>query len=201
MSDPAAVLDLEPEDLDGHTIDELSDYLDSDRRPADPSIDNSPSCQIALGALQRLRTVTATFLDDDGEVATGTDQDWISTVLAVLPMEVRRGRLFPLPVAEPSMDAHITEGALRGLIRATGDTVPGLLVGAVRIDVLESGAEAALTIEIALVYGTVLAEAEDALRRALRIALAPHAPFAVRRIDVHAVDVILPRQKREGRAP
>ena len=39
------------EDLDGHTIEELSDYLDAGRTPVDASIEGSPGCRIALDAL------------------------------------------------------------------------------------------------------------------------------------------------------
>ena len=55
MSDPVFVLGFEPEDLDGHSIDELTDYLERGRTPADPSIEGSPACRNALRALERLR--------------------------------------------------------------------------------------------------------------------------------------------------
>ena len=42
---------IEPDDLDGHTIDELADYLDAGMQPADPSIDDSAACQNALAAI------------------------------------------------------------------------------------------------------------------------------------------------------
>ena len=38
MDDPGTVLALEPEDLDGHTVEELDDYLDRGCTPPDPSI-------------------------------------------------------------------------------------------------------------------------------------------------------------------
>jgi hypothetical protein len=190
MSDPAGLLRLEPDDLDGHTLDELSDYLDRGQQPADPSIDGSPACRIALSALQRLRAVTGSFLEDD-ERAAGTDEDWIGRVLAVLPLEARAGRDFPLPVAEPDTDASVTEGALRGLVRSIGDAVPGLLVGSVRFgDADPVTQEVDLDVQIALRYGVPLRGAEAELRDALRAGLAPHAPFRLGRVDIRVVALI-----------
>ena len=46
--------DADPADLDGHTIDELGEYLDRGRIPFDPSIEASPGCQLALQSMERL---------------------------------------------------------------------------------------------------------------------------------------------------
>lgn len=194
MSDPGAVLGLEPDDLDGHTLDELEDYLDAGREPADPSIDDSPACQIALGALQRLRALAGAYLDQPVP-ADDAGQGWIANVLAVLPLEARAGRAFPLPVALPDTTGSVTEGALRGLIRDVGDHIPGLLVGRVHILPRPGATVADLEVEIALVYGAVLQEVADALRAALREQLARHAPFEIRRIDVRLTSVVVPTRQ------
>lgn len=186
MSDSDAVLSLEPEDLDGHTIEELSDYLDGGRQPGDPSIDNSPACQIALGALQRLKNVAGTYLDVDPGSA-GTDEDWISAVLTAIPIDARAGRHFPWPSNTPTLAAHTTEGAIRGLVRAVGDDVPGLLVGSVRI---EGDEPVVLKVDVALVFGTRLLEADAAFRRMLQRVLPDHLPFAIGAIDIRVVGLI-----------
>jgi hypothetical protein len=190
MSDPLDLLRLEPEDLDGHTLDELSDYLDRGKQPAVPSIDDSPACRIALAALERLRAVTGSLLDDaEGGDAVG--QDWIGRVLAVLPIEARAGRSFPLPVDDPDTEASVTEGALRGLVRSIGDAVPGLLVGSVRIGHPDPETqEVDLVVQVALRYGLPLQDAEAAFRSALRQGLAPHAPFRLGRVDIRVVALI-----------
>lgn len=190
MSDPGDLLRLEPEDLDGHTLDELGDYLDRGRRPADPSIDDSPACQIALSALSRLRAVAGSFLEDDDR-STGADQDWIGRVLAVLPIEARAGRDFPLPIGDPDTDASVTEGALRGLVRSIGDAVPGLLVGGVRFGRSDPETEQVdVDVQIGLRYGVPLQAAEADFRTALRAGLATHAPFRLGRIDIRVVSLI-----------
>lgn len=187
-----AVLALEPGDLDGHTLDDLEDYLEHDRQPADASIDNSPSCQIALSALQRLHDIAGDYLDRN-EAPTGTDEDWISTVLATLPLDTRAGRHFPYPTTYPNLTAHVTEAAIRGLIRATGDAVPGLLIGKVEIGTQEQDPGAVdLQIEAALLWGTPLQDADMLLRAQLQKVLPLHAPFVVQTIDIRIVDLIAP---------
>jgi hypothetical protein len=187
MSDPAAVLGLEPEDLDGHTIDELTDYLEHGRTPAEPSIDNSPACQIALGALQRLQDLAGTLLDVPDTDAPSIDQNWITAVLAAIPVDARAGRHFPWPTNTVQAAAYTTEGAVRGLIRAVGDDVPGLLVGSVRIG---SGVPTPIDIDVALVHGTRLVDAVTTFRSTLRSALQGHLPFALGAINVTVVGLI-----------
>ena len=60
---PEALDALEPGDLDGHSIDELTDYLDAGMQPADPSIDDSPACQNALAAIIRIRHASLRSLE------------------------------------------------------------------------------------------------------------------------------------------
>jgi hypothetical protein len=193
MSDPADVLSLEPEDLDGHTIDELTDYLEAGCEPADPTIDDSPSCRLALAALARLRDLASTYLDDASSDTT-TGPDWIGGVLAAIPVDARPGRSFPVRFDDPRIEATVTEGALRGLVRAVGDGIQGLLVGGVRIGV---GDPAPLSVDVALVHGAALPVAVDALRRRLRAALVDQAPFTIGPIDVAVVGlIVLPPESR-----
>src|SRR5690606_10365468 len=63
--DDATPLGLDPSDLDGHTIEELTDYLDAGREPANSSIDSSAGCVLALDALERLRALTPALMARD----------------------------------------------------------------------------------------------------------------------------------------
>ena len=188
MTDPAFAFGFEPEDLDGHTLDELTDYLERGRQPVDPSIEGSPACRNALRALERLRDLARSYLDDHSKGGlSATGQSWISAVLAAIPVDARAGRRFPFPVGEPDVTVHITEGAIRGLIRAVGDDVPGLLVGSVR---LGSDEPVPLSIDVAVVFGVPVPEAVESFRDALRQVLPDQVPFPIGSIDVHVVSVI-----------
>jgi hypothetical protein len=193
MSDPTPLPlpGFGPEDLDGHTLEELADYLERDRRPVDPSIEESPACLIALDALQRLRDTAGSFLDDDQ--ADAASDDWIGAVLEAIPLDARSGRSFPIRTPYPDLDAAVTEGALRGLVRAIGDAVPGLLVGGVR---LSPGGTPSLDVDVALVHGHALPDAVDRLRRDLFGELPLHVPFPVDVVDVHVVGLIVPKEGR-----
>jgi len=188
MTDPGAVLGFEPEDLDGHTIDELTDYLERGRAPVDPSIEDSPACRSALRALQRLRDLARTYLDDDQD-REEPGRSWIGAVLAAIPIEARAGRRFPFALDDPAVTVHVTEGAIRGLIRAVGDDVPGLLVGSVR---LGDDRPASLTIDVALVHGAPLTDAVAVFRRGLQQVLPEQVPFPIGAIDIHVVALIEP---------
>lgn len=186
MTDAAIPLGFEPEDLDGHTLDELTEYLERDRQPADPSIDDSPACRNALRALEGVRRLARAYLD---EVPPPGEQRWIESVLAAIPIDARAGRRFPFPVGDPAVTVHITEGAIRGFVRAVGDDVPGLLVGSVR---LGSDEPVPLSIDVAVVYGVQVTGAVESFRQALRQALPEQVPFPIGSIDVHVVGVIDP---------
>jgi len=188
MTDPP-VPSAVPDDLDGHTLEELSDYLDRGRTPLDPSIEMSPACRIALAGLERLRALAGPLLQLDAESAPADDR-WMDRVLSRISLESRSGRRFPLVDLPTDADAVVTEGALRGLVRAIGDSVPGLLTGRVRFRVDEESSVVDLEVDVHVVYGTPIDEAVAELRRRVAALLPLHAPFAVRALDVHVRDVL-----------
>ncbi|MET4783531.1 hypothetical protein [Glaciihabitans sp. UYNi722] len=129
--DPGA---LDSEDLDGHSIDELSDYLDSGRSPRNPDIENSPGCQIALAALTRLRATTWAMLEAEAESDPERDNVWITRVLDNIKREARAGRDIPISHPDPTVELTVTEGSVRGLIRAAGDGTGGAIIGKCVLD-------------------------------------------------------------------
>ncbi len=126
-------------DLDGHTIEELSEYLDRGRTPADPSIDESPGCRIALAALVRLRTVSQSLLEADAEAEAAAsvserDDRWVRRILGSISRDAHAGRDIPVRSDDPRATLVLTEGAVRGMVRAAGDGVGGVLLGRCRLD-------------------------------------------------------------------
>ena len=119
-------------DLDGHTVDELLDYYDAGFAPANPSIDNSAGCQIAIAAIRRLRTLTDEFLEDEARTLPPLDESWITGILNQISVQAQAGRDIPLYQTESDSAVVITEGAVRAIIRSAGDNLPGLLVGRIR---------------------------------------------------------------------
>ncbi|WNY34907.1 hypothetical protein Q9Q99_07440 [Curtobacterium flaccumfaciens] len=135
LPDSSEALDaLEPGDLDGHSIDELTDYLDAGMQPADPSIDDSPACQNALAAIIRVRHASLRSLEVAAREEAPADESWISGVLANISIEARSGRDVPLRPLSETERPVMTEGAIRSLIRRTGDAVTGVLVARCQLE-------------------------------------------------------------------
>ena len=184
-------LGFEPEDLDGHTMDELADYLDAGRQPADPSIDASPGCRIALDALERLRRLGPALLDQDTAAEPQADESWVRSIIDGIARDARAGRRIPFRVVEPDDDLGITEGAVRGLIRSAGDAVPGVLIGRCRLDgdVTTSGAPIRIEVEASVPYGLPIARLAERLRTEIGERLRTHAELNITGIDILVHDV------------
>ncbi|GAB3143897.1 hypothetical protein [Marisediminicola antarctica] len=180
----------EPEGLDGHTIEELNDYLDRDRTPSDDSIDNSPGSQIALAALERLRGLTRTLLDRDALAEPERDDNWVTSILANLTREVHAGRDIPITHGSSSARLSVTEGAVRGMIRAAGDSVGGIVTGRCRLegDVAVLGEPINVLVDANAFWVDRLAEAEEDVRRAVRAELERHTELTIAAIDVTIED-------------
>jgi uncharacterized alkaline shock family protein YloU len=195
---PAAVLSLEPEELDGYTVDDLSDYLDAGMTPRDPVIDISPACQIALAALARLKTLTATFLDEEAAAEGPQDDSWISSLLQNISLESRAGRQIPYRTAQLRTELVITEGAVRGLIRAAGAMVHGILVGRSTLvgDVTTLDAPIKVEVDATIIWRNNIPDAAEQLRAALQDTLARNTDLNVTGITVTISDVhITPQEK------
>lgn len=188
MPDP---LRMEPDDLDGHTIEELSDYLDSGRFPADSSIDESAGCQIALDALERLRALTPELIAADTKAESEADESWVERILAGIALDARAGRRIPIVIDRPGVDAGITEGAVRGVIRAAENTVPGVLIGRCRFDgdVTVPGEPVLIRVDVSVPYGLPIPSLVDRLRAEISTRLSAHTTLNVTGINITVSDL------------
>jgi hypothetical protein len=123
------------DDLGGHSIEELSDYLDAGREPRDPSIEDSPGARIALDALTRLRRESWAMVEVEVEARAqaAPDRAWLTSILEGISHDAKAGRDIPLSHPNPATQLNITEGSVRGLIRAAGDGTAGAIVGKVTL--------------------------------------------------------------------
>lgn len=185
-------LKLEPENLDGHSIEELSDYLDTDQYPANPSIDQSPGCQMALQALARLRTTAQSLLTADIAANTSRDDSWIRNIMASIGMEARAGRDIPLAHTSSTADLIITEGALRGVIRTAGDNVQGALIGRVKLDgdVTTPREPIVILVNMSVLAGQSIPATADQVRAAIQVELTRHTELNVLSVDITVQDLV-----------
>lgn len=194
-------LQMEPEALDGHTIEELSDYLEAGRAPADPSIDGSPGCRIALDALERLRALSPELLTADSEAEPVPDESWVQGILAGITFDAHAGRRIPITTPSPEANLGITEGAVRGVIRAAESAVPGVLVGKCRFDgdVTVPGEPVLVRVDISVQYGEPIPDLAERLRREISARLATHTTLNVTGIDISVRDIQPPSPTKEKR--
>lgn len=183
---------LEPDDLDGHTIDELADYLDAGMLPPDPSIDDSPACQNALAAIIRLRHSSLGSLEAAAANEAPADESWISGVLANISIEARAGRDVPLRPEAPTERPVMTEGAIRSLIRTAGDAVPGVVIARCSLegDVAELGAPVRIVVEIAVRAGASIPNTAELVRLAVTAAVEAQTDLVVDSVDVVVRDLL-----------
>ncbi|ROQ07144.1 MULTISPECIES: hypothetical protein [unclassified Curtobacterium] len=186
---------LELDDLDGHSIDELADYLDAGMQPPDPTIDGSPACQNALAAILRVRHASLGSLEAAARDEAPADESWIGGVLANISLESRSGRDVPLRAQSESERPVMTEGAIRSLIRRTGDGVPGVLVARCRLDgdVTELAAPVRVVVEVAIMSGPSIVATADLVRTGVAQALAEQTDLVVESIDVVVRDLLEPQ--------
>ena len=192
MTDRAAT-DLEglADDLDGHTIDELADYLDRGRTPMDPTIEVSSSCRHALAALERLRDLTDSLLTGDGASAE-TDESWIESVMSRIAIDARAGADFTIARTSAGDEVVMTEGALRGLIRAAGDGLPGVLVGRIRFagQLDAPGSDVIIALDVVVMHGTAIPATVRRLRSTIHQRLQDHTMLIEPRLDITVRDLI-----------
>ena len=199
-SEPERLLDgLDPEDLDGHTIEELGDYLDAGRQPRDAGIEESPGCLIALDALARLRVESWAMLEGEALADRDRDQSWIQNVIANITRESRPGRDIPVGHPDRGTRLNITEGAVRGLVRAAGDGTGGSLIGKVDLDgdVTVPAEPITVTVTASAAYGPNLVVLAQLIRERIVQALQTHTELNVLAVNV-AIENMHTPGKPEG---
>ncbi len=184
-------LNLTIDDLNGHSVDELADYYDAGFIPADPSIDDSAGCQIALAAIRRLRTLTNEFIEDEARALQPLDDNWVAGILNQISVQAQAGRDIPLDLPGGEGRVVITEGAVRAIIRSAGDQVPGLLIGRVSLigDITRPGEQVTVDVDATVMWGQNIPESAEQLKRAIDREVRKHTHLNVASIDVNVHDV------------
>ncbi|MGR0161953.1 Asp23/Gls24 family envelope stress response protein [Paenarthrobacter nitroguajacolicus] len=183
----------------GHSLAELSSYLDTGQI-ADPAhLRLCPECQAGLASLRRLSELGSELLSSDLADAGSGNDDWMQSILDNLRLELRPGRNIPLRAENPHDTLWETEGSITALIRSVADALPGTAAGRCRLhgDITgadTSTAEAGITVdvEIAVVYGHPMEDRAAQLRRELAKTLAFQTELHVEAINITVTDVLEP---------
>ncbi len=187
---PESSSPLDDHNLDGFSVEELSDYLDRGRQPVDPAIESSAAAQNALAALSRLRVVAPKVLEAEAAAAPPRAPSWFKAILDQIGVQAHAGRDIPLQHEDPRTRLAITEGAVRAIIRQVGDDLDGLLVERSRLhgDVEQLGASVSVQIDVSVHSGADGERLITELRDAVGDALSTHAELTVAGVEVRLRD-------------
>jgi len=183
----------EQEESPGDLLELLSGYLDRGEEPPAELLRGSPSHHLALDALRRFRRVTSKLLADDIAAEPARDDGWVTSILANIHRESGAGRSIPLTPPSPVAELSISEGAVRGLVRAAGDAVSGSLIGACRLEgnVGEPRAPIRVAVEASVFWGESIPSTAELIRAAIEHVLRLHTELSVVAVDVTVTDVHL----------
>lgn len=183
--------ELDPTRLGGHTLDELEDYLASERIPPNPSIEASAGCQLALDALERLRRRTMQLLEQQAQKRPEPSTGWIRNIMDHIAIEAHAGRDIPILHATAAGSLILSEGAVRGIIRAAGDSIEGVIVGRCRLagDITVPAQPVTVDVDITVQWGENLPSAADRTRAVILRQLLTHTELTIAAINVTVQDV------------
>jgi hypothetical protein len=178
----------------GHSLADLSEYLDTGRIGDPGHLADCPECQSGLASLRSLSALGHELLDADTAAAGSGSDDWMKTILGNLRLELRPGRSIPLRSDSPEDVLTETEGSISALIRSVADALPGTAAGKCRLygDVTRPGAPITVGVDLAVVYGHPLEDRAATLRWKLAAALARQTELNITAIDVTITDVLEP---------
>ena len=175
----------------GYTLEQLSDYLDRGRFPAIAAIDSDAECQAMLATLERVGSLSRDLVARDVLENPAIDETWLSSLLGTIGRELRAGRDIPLASGEPGTTLMITEGAVRELLRAAGDSVDGVLVGSCDFDgdLTDADASVDVRLTISVVLSVPVLDLAQQVRERVRSELLRHTQLTVGMIDITVADI------------
>ncbi|NKF32981.1 Asp23/Gls24 family envelope stress response protein, partial [Pseudomonas sp. BGM005] len=93
-----------------------------------PHIESCPECLNALDALERAGRLSRDLIDDEASRLPAPPESWFERIFATIHEELRAGRSFPISHPDPRVHITVTEGAVRALLRDSGDSIDGAYI-------------------------------------------------------------------------
>nr|RZI37294.1 hypothetical protein BJQ95_00284 [Cryobacterium sp. SO1] len=185
---------------DNNLIEQLSDYIDRGETPPDDFLNRAPENRIAFDALSRFRSMAHDILDEDVSAEPDRDDSWVAGILTNIHREARAGRSIPVSHSSPKAKLSLTEGAVRGLIRAAGDSVAGTFIGRCRLegDVTTPGSPVTVNVDASVFWGERMPQTAQRLRDAITTSLLHHTELNIVAVNVTITDVHLRRNPKDA---
>lgn len=170
----------------GHTLEELSAYLQAGRVPFDAHIESCPECLNAIEALERVGQLSRDLIAEDAAHMPRPPESWFEGILSAIHSELRAGRSFPIHHPDPRVTITVTEGAVRSLVRASADALDGIYIGRTRIvgDAETPGAPVQIDLTASVAWGRSIPDLTESLRELVYGVLAQHTELNVIAVNV-----------------
>ncbi|MBX0300542.1 Asp23/Gls24 family envelope stress response protein [Cryobacterium sp. 1639] len=184
-----------PDDPDFDLIAHLSDFLDRGESPPDELLNTTPDHRLAYDALTRFRSMAQDILAEEVSELSADADSWVAGILKSIHRESRVGRTIPVSHPSPKAALSLTEGAVRGLIRAAGDAVAGTFIGSCTLDgdVAVPGSPITVNVEASVFWGERMPQTAKRLRDAITTSLLHHTELNIQAVNVTITDVHLRR--------
>lgn len=175
----------------GRTLGDVSSLLDTEAAGQDPHISECPYCQNAIQALTGSSSAARALLESEAEELPESPSSWFAGIMDAIALDLQAGRALPISHPDPRVAISIDEGAVKSLLRAVGDGVPGVIVGSVVLsgEVETPEAPVAITLSISAERSVDIPAVSEQLRAEAARALGRHTELRVERIDIEVVDV------------
>lgn len=164
----------------GTTVDALLRHLTSGRLT-----EHESSCEYCREQAEELRPLVAAVRQSDDQEVTAPP-GLLSDVMRAVRAERRAGTTVVLAGPGPG-GTEIREAAVAALLRASVDSVPGVVVGRCRVRQSREGLTVLATARVAL--GLPIIEAAEAARRAMRTLIEDRLGLSAVRVDIDVVDL------------
>ena len=185
QNDTPAALDC------GYTIEQLTAYLEAGGAPVDAHIESCPECLNALEALERVGRLSRDLLADDVTRLPAASDAWFERILTTIHSELRAGRSFPISHPDPRVQITVTEGAVKALLRTTGDSLDGVYISRTQIDgdAETPGAPVQINLTASVRFGIPIPELAEVLRGIAHETLRRHTELNVTAVNIAVEDL------------
>ncbi|MDO5747432.1 MAG: hypothetical protein Q4P66_07235 [Actinomycetaceae bacterium] len=159
-------------------------------------ITHCPQCRHFLAQLDRLHNNTRDMFHNDVS-NTSADLGWLQPMLDALSLEVRQGALIPLEPLFESDSLHLSEGAIRSLLRTYGSSSTALVSSTEIVphgDLTAIGTPIEINVDIVVSYPTSPLEQALHVRDKIWMLLKERTDLLVTAVNVHVCDIIVPQE-------
>ena len=131
------------------------------------------------------------LIDADAAELPAPPESWFERIFTSIQEELRAGRSLPISHPDPRVQITVTEGAVRALLRDSGDAIDGVFISRTEIvgDAETLGAPVEINLTASVRFGTSIQHLTDEIREVAYAALAKHTDLNVVAVNISVEDI------------